>query len=188
MLALACSPHRSRRSRRSCPHWPCDSARRRLAVRPPAVVMPLYRCNGAFCTYYTVDDQRFRAVVDTGSPFLMVDGRCGPAPTPYCFTDPVRSVDMEDVSEEGYGGQVVRVEWRRGQVSFGGRSQDRSAGAPGAASAKRSARQLAGGAPERGARQTGPSSRSPPAREPPTARIPADELRGGAPPDQWAKP
>ena len=53
------------------------------AVRPPAVVMPLYRCNGAFCTYYTVDDQRFRAVVDTGSPFLMVDGRCGPAPTPY---------------------------------------------------------------------------------------------------------
>ena len=110
------------------------------AVRPPAVVMPLYRCNGAFCTYYTVDDQRFRAVVDTGSPFLMVDGRCGPAPTPYCFTDPVRSVDMEDVSEEGYGGQVVRVEWRRGQVSFGGRSQDRSAGTPGAASAMRSAR------------------------------------------------
>lgn len=48
------------------------------ADRPPAVVMRLYRCNGAFCTYYTVDDQRFRAVVDTGSPFLMVDGRCGP--------------------------------------------------------------------------------------------------------------
>ena len=43
--------------------------------------MPLHRCNGAFCTYYTVDEQRFRAVVDTGSPFLMVDGRCGPAPT-----------------------------------------------------------------------------------------------------------
>ena len=37
---------------------------------------------------------------------------------------------MEDVSEEGYGGQVVRVEWRRGQVSFGGRPP----GTPGAAS------------------------------------------------------
>ena len=36
------------------------------ADRPPAVVMPLYRCNGAFCTYYTVDDQRFRA----GTPAL----------------------------------------------------------------------------------------------------------------------
>ena len=36
---------------------------------------------------------------------------------------------MEDVSEEGYGGQVVRVEWRRGQVSFGGRPP----GTPGAA-------------------------------------------------------
>ena len=74
--------------------------------QPPAVVMKLTRCNGAFCTYYTVDDQRFRAVVDTGSPFLMVDGRCGPAPTPYCFATPVRSVDMEDMSDEGYGGQA----------------------------------------------------------------------------------
>ena len=108
------------------------------ADQPPAVVMPLYRCNGAFCAYYTVDDQRFRAVVDTGSPFLMVDGRCGPAPTPYCFAAPVRSVGMDDVSEEGYGGQVVRVEWRRGQVSFGGRPP----GTPGAAASSQSGREL----------------------------------------------
>ena len=59
---------------------------------------------GAFLTEYMVDDQRFRAVVDTGSPFLMVDGRCGPAPTPYCFVRPSRSVDMDDESAEGYGG------------------------------------------------------------------------------------
>jgi hypothetical protein len=58
-------------------------------------------------------------VVDTGSPFLMVDGRCGPAPTPYCFTSPSRSVDMDDKTTEGYGGQDVMVEWRRGEVAFG---------------------------------------------------------------------
>ena len=78
------------------------------ADQPPAVVMPLYRCNGAFCTYYTVDDQRFRAVVDTGSPFLMVDGRCGPAPTPYCFTAPVRQAELEPRTSRPQAGLLRR--------------------------------------------------------------------------------
>ena len=75
----------------------------------PQVVMRLTRCNGAFCTEYVVDGQVFRTVVDTGSPFLMVDGRCGAltAPTPYCFAAPVRSVDLQDMSEEGYGSSAI---------------------------------------------------------------------------------
>ena len=39
-------------------------------------MLPLKRCGGAYCTEYSVDGQRFRAVVDTGSPFLLVDGSC----------------------------------------------------------------------------------------------------------------
>lgn len=48
------------------------------AVAPPALsVLPMQRCGGAFCVEYMVDGSRLRAVVDTGSPFLLVDGSCG---------------------------------------------------------------------------------------------------------------
>jgi hypothetical protein len=42
----------------------------------PAVV-PLFLCGGAYCAAYEIDKQPFRAVIDTGSPFMLVDGTCG---------------------------------------------------------------------------------------------------------------
>ena len=90
-------------------------------MRPSAVVLPLERCGGAFCTQYAVDGQRFRAVVDTGSPFLLVNGDCVSSRW-GCFDTGAGSLSLGDSSEEGYGGQDVGVEWRRGEVSFGAMS------------------------------------------------------------------
>ena len=44
------------------------------ALSPPVVHLPLSLCGGAYCVRYELDGQPFRAVVDTGSPFLLVDG------------------------------------------------------------------------------------------------------------------
>merc|ERR1719446_459832 len=44
------------------------------AARPPLIEVPLSLCGGAYCVRYELDGQPFRAVVDTGSPFLLVDG------------------------------------------------------------------------------------------------------------------
>ena len=44
------------------------------ALPPPVVHLPLSLCGGAYCVRYELDGQPFRAVVDTGSPFLLVDG------------------------------------------------------------------------------------------------------------------
>ena len=97
-------------------------------VQPPAVVLKLTRCGAALCTEYAVEGQRFRAVVDTGSPFLLV------ASGPFCNKrDAARwgcfsqagagdSIDMQDSSREGFGGQIFGVQWRRGEVALGGLS------------------------------------------------------------------
>ena len=39
-------------------------------------VLPLRPFRGSFVAAFEVDGQRIRAVVDTGSPFLLVDGSC----------------------------------------------------------------------------------------------------------------
>ena len=94
-----------------------------LSRNPVRAVMPLSRCGGALCTEYNVDGQRFRAVVDTGSPFLLVDGSCpaGARGSRWgCYNYGLAGVQgsLGDASEEGYGGQDVGVEWRRGLVRF----------------------------------------------------------------------
>ena len=45
------------------------------SVELPTVV-PMSLCGGGYCALYKIDGQRFRAVLDTGSPFLVVDGTC----------------------------------------------------------------------------------------------------------------
>jgi len=87
-------------------------------------VLPLRRCGGAYCAEYVIEGQRFRAVADTGSPFLLVSGpsRTGECDTYAkwgCFSRPGASVDMADASTEGFGGQDIGVEWRRGALSLG---------------------------------------------------------------------
>lgn len=97
-------------------------------VQPPAVVLKLQRCGSALCAEYAVEGQRFRAVVDTGSPFLLVAS--GPfcnkrdAARWGCFSQAAAgdSIDMQDSSQEGFGGQIFGVQWRRGEVTLGGLS------------------------------------------------------------------
>ena len=78
-------------------------------------------CPTAFCTEYYIDGQRFRAVVDTGSPFLMVDGYFDSRGTSSgVFLNDEQSVPLNDMSGEMYGGQDVDVEWRRGSLRLAG--------------------------------------------------------------------
>ena len=85
------------------------------------LALPLQRCGGAFCASYSIDSQDFRAVVDTGSPFLLVDGSCAQRGRFGCFNSTrSRSVFLGDTSEEGFGGEDIGVEWRRGAVTFSG--------------------------------------------------------------------
>ena len=98
------------------------------ALAPPQtngdqIVLPLMCAGSAFCTEYYIDGRRFRAVVDTGSPFLLVDGsqsagfeRWGR----FAEDDAPLSVSLGDYSEEGFGGQDVDVEWRRGSLRLAG--------------------------------------------------------------------
>lgn len=98
------------------------------AKAPPTVTLPLYSMGSAFCTEYYVDGKRFRGVVDTGSPFLLVDGsitssfeRWGR----FAGDDAPLSVPLGDVSGEMYGGQDVDVEWRRGSLRLAGYASER---------------------------------------------------------------
>ena len=81
----------------------------------PAVV-PLFLCGGAYCAAYQIDKQPFRAVIDTGSPFMLVDGTCGRGALtegPWgCYRGAARDAGLDD-TDEIYGGQDVGVEWRR---------------------------------------------------------------------------
>lgn len=94
-------------------------------LQPPAIVLKLNRCGAALCVEYAVEGQRFRAVVDTGSPFLLVASGpfCSPrlAPRWGCFSRESvgGSIDMQDSSREGFGGQIFGVQWRRGEVTLG---------------------------------------------------------------------
>ena len=107
------------------------SAKQGPLSRPGAITLPLERCGGAFCTEYFVEGQRFRAVADTGSPFLLVasalavgGGACAKEASSSsrwgCFDESGSSTSLGDQSEEGFGGQDVGVEWRRGSLRFGG--------------------------------------------------------------------
>jgi len=85
---------------------------------PPAVV-PLFLCGGAYCAAYEIDKQPFRAVVDTGSPFMLVDGTCGTGDASKwgCYRGNGRDAGLTD-TDEIYGGSDVGVEWRRGDFRF----------------------------------------------------------------------
>jgi len=88
---------------------------------PATITLPLYCMGSAFCTEYYIDGQRFRAVVDTGSPFLLVDGSVTSTFERWGrFLGDDVSVPLGDFSGEAFGGQDVDVEWRRGSLRLAG--------------------------------------------------------------------
>ena len=99
------------------------------ATRPTLAVLPLAPCGGGLAATYRVDGAMFRGVVDTGSPFLLVDGTCGELRNgrwgcyPRGGLSAARGAQgaLNDESIEGFGGQETLVEWRRGRVELGDR-------------------------------------------------------------------
>jgi len=86
----------------------------------PVGIVPLFLCGGAYCAAYTIEGQRFRAVLDTGSPFVLVDGTCnsGVGVSPWgCFRGDAQPAGLDD-TDELFGGEDVGVEWRRGKFAF----------------------------------------------------------------------
>ena len=91
----------------------------------PSLEVPLQLCGGAYCVGYSVDGQLFRAVVDTGSPFLAVDGTCSASSGPGrwgCYRGTPQSAGLAD-NELSFAGQDVIVQWRRGDFELTGPDQ-----------------------------------------------------------------
>ena len=87
----------------------------------PSSVIPLELCGGAYCVNYTIDRQLFRAVVDTGSPFVLVDGTCDDPRTKTlwgCFRGTGRPSGLAP-TDELFGGMDVGTEWKRGSLELG---------------------------------------------------------------------
>ena len=71
----------------------------------------LFLCGGAYCAAYELDKQPFRAVVDTGSPFMLVDGTCGTGDASRwgCYrgngrdADAVYKAGAQDIMDAGHG-------------------------------------------------------------------------------------
>ena len=85
----------------------------------PAII-PLSLCGGAYCLGYSLDGHQFRAVVDTGSPFILVDGSCdtGSQNNEWgCYRGMGRPSGLPD-TDELFGGMDVGVEWRRGRLAL----------------------------------------------------------------------
>ena len=82
--------------------------------------MPLSLCGGAYCLGYSIEGQRFRAVVDTGSPFLLADGTCGAGGQGRwgCYRGEASLAAGLADSELSFAGQNVLVQWRRGEFAL----------------------------------------------------------------------
>lgn len=86
----------------------------------PVLSVPLSLCGGAYCVTYRIDGQLFRAVVDTGSPFVLVDGTCDADGRSMwgCYRGRVRPSGLPD-TDELYGGEDVGVQWSVGRFDLG---------------------------------------------------------------------
>lgn len=91
------------------------------ARRPPGVVsIPLTDCGGSYCTVFRVDGNPFRAVVDTGSPFITVAGSC--TRRWGCYSGQGAPSGLADTFER-FAGREGGVQWRRGSVGLGERGK-----------------------------------------------------------------
>ncbi|CAE7500067.1 unnamed protein product, partial [Symbiodinium natans] len=104
------------------------------AAEAAEVEQPLTYCGGGFCTSFRLGGRQYRAVVDTGSPFLLVstcsDGR-GPSGrarscASYCrawgctTAASGRPTGLGD-TDEVFAAGTARVTWRRDALELGGR-------------------------------------------------------------------
>jgi len=86
--------------------------------REKTLVIPLQDCGGSYCIQYLIDNRGpFRAVIDTGSPFLTVAGSC--TQRWGCYKPSLvgeRTLYSDTI--EVYAGKEGPVNWRQGLISF----------------------------------------------------------------------
>ena len=86
--------------------------------REQTLVIPLQECGGSYCVQYLIDNRGpFRAVIDTGSPFLTVAGSC--TERWGCYKPSLvgeRTLYSDTI--EVYAGKEGPVNWRQGLISF----------------------------------------------------------------------
>lgn len=89
------------------------------SVPTTSVTVPLIFTGQELLISYKVDDSRFRAVLDTGSPFLMVPGSCGlnTQQKSGCYRNQGKPTGL-DTTIEIFDGFEGEVEWRRGGFDF----------------------------------------------------------------------
>jgi len=95
------------------------------ATIPPVVqqqtilTLPLSKAGGAYFIYYRVDSALFRAVLDTGSPFLMIPGSCSQNTRAKtgCYRQQGVPSGLATTFEQ-FDGFEGEVEWRRAPFSF----------------------------------------------------------------------
>mmetsp|Transcript_881 Transcript_881/g.2017 ORF Transcript_881/g.2017 Transcript_881/m.2017 type:complete len:619 (-) Transcript_881:14-1870(-) len=96
------------------------------AETPFRVSAPLRYCGGGFCTFFEVDGRRFRGVVDTGSPFILLSTcdretmNCAQYCRAWGCTNPLEgeASGLSDTTEIFAAGSTT-VKWRKGGFGFG---------------------------------------------------------------------
>lgn len=84
-----------------------------------SITMPLKFVGGAYLIYYRVESSIFRAVLDTGSPFLMIPGSCSANTRAKagCYREQGVPSGL-DATIEIFDGFEGEVEWRRAPFAF----------------------------------------------------------------------
>lgn len=83
--------------------------------------IPMSLYDNCWCLNYTVDGGNFRAIVDTGSPFILVPSICSRAwgcfPPMPTITTTIESTLLSDTIET-FGGQDYYTKWKEGTFEF----------------------------------------------------------------------
>lgn len=90
-----------------------------LNVESQSINIPLKLIGGAYLIYYRVESTLFRAVLDTGSPFLMIPGSCSANTRAKsgCYKEQGVPSGL-DTTFEQFDGFEGEVEWRKAPFAF----------------------------------------------------------------------
>jgi len=90
-----------------------NSERESFTQKGELITIPLQFTGGSYVLYYRINGDLFRAIVDTGSPFLMVPGSCGQIVKSKwgCYRQEGIPSGLESTYEI-FDGNEGEVEWR----------------------------------------------------------------------------
>ena len=89
-----------------------------------SIIIPMFEIESIYYINYTINGIMFRAIVDTGSPFLLVPTICTRlygCPPKNSNNSQYESTALDDTVEI-YGGQDYDVKWKKGMLQFVGSS------------------------------------------------------------------